>query len=325
MAAALGESALQRLMIITIQRWWSLVQRRNTVDFMAGHATALARKANERIRFEYYAAWKTFVKVHQRRSASQKKLALLVIHTSTVLVATCFGKWKRFTEMRVRDNLLQAHTDRLPEVAELRDKLQAVQHLLQRRWLLDDATEAIRMALAARSEKLARIEELQRQNAEIEGQIEAKRQGKVDAVTRSIQEQVADLIARLKCKILNFNGDFGLIGKIVERSKRLGAAKSFLEAHAAVKRVVVELVQITYLDPDVEWPLSGATITRMRSHHTETVLGAIKSMIITYDIMTPEERHSLQTDHEIVVNARILQEIADFCIRSKNKRQGGRR
>jgi hypothetical protein len=325
MTAMLEVSSQQRLMVLFFRQWQSRVQRKDVIAQKVFHAAALGSAVHRSLRLSYFATWKSFVEMKKRHRSIQRHVVLLSASSGEYLQAKCYGKWKRYAELHMKEALTKAYAERVPETMDLEGQLQAVQHLLRRRRLLDDASEAIRVALLARSEKLERIESLKQQNKDLADKIDAKRQGKVDAVTRSIQEQVADLIARLKCKFLNFNGDIGLIAKVVERSKRLSASKSFLEAHSAVKRVVVEMTKITYLDPDLEWPLSEAAIRKMKSHHTETVLGAIKTMIITYDIMTAQERCSLQTDHEIVVNARILQEIADFCILSKTKRLGGRR
>ena len=325
MAGAICAAAEKRLGLIFFRQWMSRVQLNDINRQKVFHSIAIASTVSKRLSSSYFAAWKSYVDRKKRQRLLVRLQTILSTSSMEQPLGSYFGKWKRYSEQRLGNALVQAREALLPESQVLERKMAEVEHLLRRRRLLDDASEAIRLALLARDEKLAHIEELKQQNRAIEDKIEAKRQGKIDAITQSIQQQVADLIARLKCKLINFNGDFALMTKVGERSKRLGAIKNFLEAHQAVKRVVVEMTHIAYLPMDEEWPLKLDMIRKMKSHHTENVLTAIKTMIITYDIMTPIERSSLQTDQEIVLNAAILQQMADHCVASKNKRLGGRK
>lgn len=273
-------------------------------------------------------AWRTWHDDVKRRAAMQRTIHVLSASSvaSTLLLGhSCWRKWREWTTTRRLRKTAEQREDNGAHIEDLTRSIKSIDHLLQRRKLLDEADAAIRKALKAQEAKRALRLRLEEDIRTVEQQIEAKRSHQPVDVERSLQEQLADLLSMLKCKLLNFFSDFQQIQRVSDRTKKLGAEKVFLEAHQAVKRVVVEMTHEGYLPADKEWPLSDSTIRKMKSHHTETVLAAIKTMIGAYDALDAQQRASLTSDQEIVVNAHNLHLLADRCLAARMKRQGGKK
>lgn len=233
-----------------------------------------------------------------------------------------YEKWKRFSQESATKNLHSKMNTDDATLADLRSEGEKMLSLMERQQLLNEVQAKIDSINEIRRIKLEQLQKLKEENDELQHSIDNKIPVKRVAVEKTPQDQVVDLLALLKCKLINFHTDFGFVNKIVDRCKKLPPSKIFLEAHQQVKRVIVELTKKPYLPQDSEWGVTEGDAKRMKSHHCEAILGAIKTMIVTFDVMTPKERASLSSDSEIAVNAHGIQLLADQCIAVRLKRFG---
>jgi hypothetical protein len=268
--------------------------------------------------FRWLAATKA-ARVAKRRS----RIATVVSRRSSRLtLARSFLKWQRWAiDQNVAATSRGLTTLRESSVA-LQSKLDAVEHITGRQHLAEEVQRLIDQTRANIEAKKARYEQLGEECEDVVRQTELHRSGQQQETAKSIAEQVDDLIAMLKAKLINVHHDYALTRKVVEKAKNVNASRLFLESHQAVKRIVVQLTGQGYLGSEDVWPLTEAKVKSMPKHHAESVLTAIKSMIVTFDIMTPEDRSKLQTDNEIAINAHWLRTFADACVALRKKALG---
>lgn len=303
-------------------RWAGLRIRAMRRREQAKAAAALMASAEENLRRRYFTTWLRAARCASNQRQRQKATLAMLLRSDRWLLQTAYSKLARYAAERRDARLEQEYDAGQSRVAALREQLNAIEHLVRRRRLLDDAQTAINAALQERLRRQERIKQLEDEAVGLRQAIAVKREGAKAKREQSVAEQIADLIAELKCKLLNLHADFTIISKTVEKSRHVAAPKIFLEAHQAVKRVVVELTNDPYLPADAVWPLTHDLVKQLKSHQVEQVLTAIKTMIITFDIMTPTDRASLSSDKEIVLNAEWINAIADTCLRMKLKRLG---
>eukprot|EP01062_Namystynia_karyoxenos_P028439 TRINITY_DN21553_c0_g1_i2.p1 TRINITY_DN21553_c0_g1~~TRINITY_DN21553_c0_g1_i2.p1 ORF type:complete len:964 (+),score=341.46 TRINITY_DN21553_c0_g1_i2:114-2894(+) len=114
---------------------------------------------------------------------------------------------------------------------------------------------------------------------------------------------VADVMAVLKAKALNYSFDFKLIEKTRDAALREegGARKAFLKGHIGVKRVVREVSKCEQ-QPGERWRNLDGHIDHIPEHHRMSILQQVKIMCIAYDLMSEQEKEGLETDDEIIAN-----------------------
>jgi hypothetical protein len=322
MAAALHIASEHSMLHSFFSAWAGNVRRKKIAKGAVARSVGLGATFSREQMSTAYFTWQRFA-TRQRFSKRRARVAVVVSRRSTRTVLSAFYfRWARCAldhqqTARMRQ-LRQIHD----ETEALQSKLDAVEHITGRQRLVDEVQRLIDLTKANIDAKKGRLGEIEQECDDIVRATELKRSGVQEEVAKSIGEQVDDLIAMLKAKLLNLHQDYALARKVIEKAKNLSATKSFLEAHQAVKRIVVDMTGKTFLGSEDVWPLSEAKVRAMPKHHAESVLTAIKTMIITYDIMTPEERSSLQTDNEIAINAHWLRTFADACIAIRKKALG---
>ena len=324
LAASLGSATDGTLRRLYFQRWIQILQYKERQRKSRASSAGLCMRLESSLLSRYMQMWLAFAS--QRRNAKNRARAVAVVlrRNDHHLRATYFLQWQKWALSRREDKHKVEYETNKARVAELLQQLESIDHLVRRRKLLDDAQAAIDAAAADKQRRLERLEELRKENDEIESQIQAKRQGAKEKREKSVAEQVEDLIATLKVKVLNFHGDFPLIHKTQERVKmdKGGVTKIFLEGHIAVKKIVVDLTKESYLKAEDEWPLTDDMVKKLKPHYADTVLNGIKTMVIAFDTMTPADRASLTTDGEIVLNAKWLILFANVCVEMRMKKLG---
>ncbi|KAG5511225.1 hypothetical protein JKF63_07167 [Porcisia hertigi] len=141
-----------------------------------------------------------------------------------------------------------------------------------------------------------------------------------------IEEAVHHIMSQLKGNVVNLYTDLSLFRQVKDR-RRAGtsAAGILLEAFGEVKRLIVTTVRgasANAASPVVvrmggkatRWPLSMEALDCIPVHHCATVLSAIKTLVVAYDLLRPEETQSVQmTCEEVVANADWIFLIAHAC------------
>eukprot|EP00759_Apiculatamorpha_spiralis_P023007 PhF_6_TR26953/c0_g1_i1/m.39301/K10260/FBXW7, SEL10; F-box and WD-40 domain protein 7 len=264
-----------------------------------------------------YCKWSRFLAL-QRRKAKKRVIAEALSRTlANNVMAHYYAIWMAFLKERHRNSLEQKIEQAKDKLAALSAQYKQVEHLLERQKQLDIAQAAIDAAKLEQQKKLDRIAQLNAENEELKKAIALKEHGKAETA-RNIAEQLDDLMARMKAKVLNFHFDYALIAQLKGQQDKV--KKLFLEAHIRVKRVVVDLTKLT--NPPRKWPLTTDMIHKMPSHQIKVVLRAIKEMIIAFDMMDASVRETLESDEEIVENAETLMEMADVCVEYIQKTLG---
>ncbi|GET85960.1 hypothetical protein, conserved [Leishmania tarentolae] len=140
------------------------------------------------------------------------------------------------------------------------------------------------------------------------------------------EEAVHHVMGQLKGNVVNLYTDLALFRQVKDR-RRAGtsAVGILLEAFAEVKRLIVTTVRGTSANATsaaaartggkaTRWPLSMEALDCIPVHHCATVLSAIKTLVVAYDLLQPEDMISVQTTcEEVVVNADWIFLIARAC------------
>jgi len=270
----------------------------------------------------YFYLWRLWALGNKRRKKNHAITDNLMRCLDSGLRRVYFNKWVAFYDVASVGHFERKREELKKDLETLHARIAMRQHLVERQKVVDETQRLIDELLAAKAKKLAKNDELRQDIERINDTAHQKRLKEKEKRDKSVREQVEDIIAMLKCKLLNFNTDFGIISKVGDKSKQVPVIKIFLEAHQAVKRVIVELTGQPHLGVEDKWPLTDEMIDAMKSHYVEQILVAIKTMIITFDIMTLKDRSELTTDGEIVINGEWLLKLADYCIETRVKKLG---
>lgn len=314
----------KRTLLDAMNKWIRFVHERKIVHSLERFATASAKASDGALRSYYFSQWVTQTAAIRSQHCKQRAAAIIGTEGEVSLLHSLFTLWTARARAKLTAQVNNQLNDALDKQSLLEASLAEINHLFQRRNLLHEVEILISQKKSLITQKRSTIDSMKQQIAELESDLLEKQHNAKSKRELSLQEQVADLISVLKCRTINFASDVTLMGKAVEKCKKVGATRVFLEAHQAVKRVVVELTKKPYLPVDQEWPLTENKIAKLKSFHVDTILVAIKTMVITYDGMSTEQRMTLTSDQEIVVNARLLNLLADHCLAVKNKRFGRR-
>eukprot|EP00760_Papus_ankaliazontas_P009692 PhM_4_TR14118/c0_g1_i1/m.43063/K10260/FBXW7, SEL10; F-box and WD-40 domain protein 7 len=264
-----------------------------------------------------YHKWERFAKIRRRLAKKRVIADALARSLDSNCLASAYATWCAVVKERQRQRLEDQIEQGKEKLADLCAQYKQVEHLLERQKLLEEAQARIDAAELEKAKRLDRIAALKREHEDLRNQISEKEKG-VEDVKKSISEQLNDIMAKLKAKVLNFHFDYALIAQMKGQHDKV--KKLFLEAHIRVKRVVVDLTKLT--NPPPVWPLTPDMIQKMPSHQIKVVLRAIKEMIIAFDMMDTKVRDSLESDEEIVSNAETLMLMADVCVQHIHKTLG---
>lgn len=106
-----------------------------------------------------------------------------------------------------------------------------------------------------------------------------------------LAEGSAHAMMQLKGNVLNTYTDLALFRQVKERRQAgVSATTIFSESFSEVKRLVVSTVKGPMgAGGRCRWPLCLEALDSIPLHHCTSVLNAIKTMIVAYDLITPEE------------------------------------
>ena len=195
-----------------------------------------------------------------------------------------------------------------PEYAEL-------QRLLAHKREIDEMEELLLKRRERMNEIKNNVAFGSRQTMDLEHQLQLAK-ARAEERKATMAEKMSNIIARMKAKLLNFSSDVNQIQQLADRSKSLESKKIFLDSHAVVKRVVVEVIKDPHFPTDQEWPLTKAMLLKIPSHYVSQLNNAIKTMIVTFDLMPREQRMNLSSDQEIIMNGEWLIEIAGIAAKA---------
>ncbi|SYZ62929.1 WD_domain (plasmid) [Leishmania braziliensis MHOM/BR/75/M2904] len=140
------------------------------------------------------------------------------------------------------------------------------------------------------------------------------------------EEAVHHVMGQLKGNVVNLYTDLALFRQVKDR-RRAGtsAVGILLEAFGEVKRLIVITVRGASANAAsaaaarmggkaTRWPLSMEALDCIPVHHCATVLSAIKTLVVAYDLLQSEDMANVQTTcEEVVVNADWIFLIARAC------------
>lgn len=144
-----------------------------------------------------------------------------------------------------------------------------------------------------------------------------------------MEEAVHHVMGQLKGNVVNLYTDLVLFRQVKDR-RRAGtsAVGILLEAFGELKRMIVSTVRGASAAAAsaaarsgvkaTRWPLSMEALDCIPVHQCSNVLSAIKTMVVAYDLLQPEDVPSVQsTCEEIVANADWVFLIARACYRRR--------
>jgi WD40 repeat protein len=320
LASVLEALSARRRLCATFCDWCFFLSKKQKTRVQSLIVASISQRSSNVLLSASWCKWRKTTLAQASRSNRFAGLSNIVENADRLLAFRVFRQWLCYSLSRRQSLLATSAVKNSSRIGSLELTLQSMGHLIQRRSLLDEADELIQRARQQRDSKRAAAAALDLDISDLSADIDRKKNRAPILVEKSLQEQVADLLSLLKCRLLNFFTDFTQMQRVAEKTRRVGAQKVFLEAHQAVKRVVVEMTKEGYLPGDKPWPLTDKMIAGMKSHHTEVVLGAIKTMVVAYDALDVEQRSSLTSDEEVVVNAQNLHLLADRCLAARAKR-----
>ncbi|KAG5486752.1 hypothetical protein LSCM1_08008 [Leishmania martiniquensis] len=146
------------------------------------------------------------------------------------------------------------------------------------------------------------------------------------------EEAVHHVMSQLKGNVVNLYTDLTLFRQVKDR-RRTGTSTAgiLLEAFGEVKRLIVTTVRGTsanaaaaasaaarMVGKPTRWPLSMEALDSIPVHHCATVLSAIKTLVVAYDLLQSEDMiHVQATCEEVVANADWVFLIARACHRRR--------
>ena len=277
---------------------------------------------------ERWRKWYVFV-VRRRQLRRLWRLAECVdVATKGPLLSQYYQRWLLFRLYSQDAKRKERMAKRAKEIASIRSQYGELEPLIAEKRRIGE----INMQSAKKAREAA--EYARQLNHVLERQVTLQRElddkiyeegTRQQASKQDVQEQLVQLLSRLKAKALNFYADQQLFHQMRERTKptaggQQAAVKVFLESHQAVKRVVVDVTRKPYTSADEPWPLDEHMLAHLPTHHLTTIHTAIKNMVLTFDIMDEDTRDSITTDYEIVVNGRNLMAMLDVCVAHKQHR-----
>jgi WD40 repeat protein len=318
-ASAMMRTSDVSLTRVYYKKWQGAVTRRSLLNQRVEVAHLLLQQAATTRRRAAYLRWRRWVlrrKTLSRKAATVRSI-VSVSEFGTRLVF--FRKWLAFLRQCEFQRNEQRRLEAEEQLAAVRAHYKDLEGLIEEKRRLDEQDAEIdrqQMILEQQEMEIRRLELL-------EGDLRRELLDDADKARRqqqSLAEQFATLIAQLKAQVINFHQDAALIVQLRDKAKSVPVTKLFLEAHQQVKRVVVELTHVPHLMGTTEpWPLTVEKLQQVPGHSWTTLLAAIKTMIITFDLMDRQTRDQLNSDQEIVTNASWLQKMAEMSNEHRRK------
>ncbi|KNH05308.1 jouberin [Perkinsela sp. CCAP 1560/4] len=292
-----------------------------------------SRQLLDRIRREIVSS--CMHKIRQLRGASLEKLRMsrladsLRRHRERLTIRKAYGN---LSIAKIRSGAKNTKAQEESEVKTLND-LREKARLLQER----EAAIALNETLVAELTDIEKSQSDQHERIEsFKAAIETRHRARQERPAATVTDQLLQTMASLKCAALNFDADVVLIQKTVERANSLaksGASRIFLRAHLDIKRTIVSVfgeqpkkkhaddrsTPLTYTwGTDAESII--AAVRQFPVHTHAALLEAIKRMIISFDMLSPEELVSIDADKEIVANANGLLTMYTYLAEKRSKK-----
>ncbi|RNF26747.1 uncharacterized protein Tco025E_00981 [Trypanosoma conorhini] len=293
--------------------------------YAAGFAEAYAKVTRERERRRVFTMWRRW-HVYRTRIVSLRALATVrekQCHRNILYWALLF--WQLFCRKRRLERLGR-------EVQEVEHRLRTAEetHLdifekLQLQKRLEHLRRQHEEEQRLLHEELARTQQLNVDRDALQHSLDQSAGVDDDATTNAssalfspavlqqlpVGEATALVMARLKGIALNIYTDMQLFRQIKDRLRcGTSAAVVFLEGFQEVKRLVVNLSRKQpghAWRSGERWPLTGEALENLPLHPCATVVQAIKSMAVAYDMVGASDVETVSaTRVEIVANADLL-------------------
>lgn len=311
---ALGRSLQNATLRRYYQKWllWitKTADRKNKISCMQMLVNSTTR-GNRRY---FYLKWRDLVLNRRSRAQKLNLLKAMSGDMNRARMLHAFVTWKRYQIVKRRE-LLERQGGFDKRRIELSPEYQEVQGLLASKRENDEIEQEIIKLRAQQQSLLTQAAFGQRQQRDLELDLALAR-ARADERKRDMAEKMSNIIARMKAKLLNFSSDLPQITNISDKSKTMESRKIFLEAHATVKRIVVDIIKDPHHPTDRPWPLTMQKLTTIPSHAISQLNNAIKIMIVTFDLMPREQRMNLSSDQEIILNGEWLIEMAAIAAKA---------
>jgi hypothetical protein len=316
----------EKLMLRRYMSLWMRVQEKVTKRHQLIDTAQKLRRLNElRTLCRFVGNWQD----HRRRCQRLKErtaLAVMLAHTNKLdLLQRAYTSWLSAVEDKKLQRAQEANEQLRAQLTTIRQRYNDLGTLLEEKRKIAALRKKGEEDEAKLTKVRNRVAALERERIRLE-QVRQEKLNSDEAPGESIQEQLHHVMSQLKANVINYYADCTLFHQTKEKI-RAGqpVTKLFLEAHQAVKRVVVEVTRNPHLSAFERWPLSPELLQRIPSHHLSSVLGAIKTMIIAFDIMDKKDHDQLTSDQEIVLNAQWLMLMAKQAAAHKKKMTAVRR
>jgi len=293
----------------------ALRERRVEIATMLVNLNAMSRRRHA------YHKWRLFMQKRRTHKRQQDLAATLIATSQRGLLAVAYKRWSELRRMKIRRECEARQKQAEADLAAVQGKYRALQTVIEEKQALEALQKELEDEKAALAAREVRLESLRATKNDLLDRMAAE-DAKNREKAQSLREQFETLIAQLKAKVLNFHQDYTLITQIKDKGRTVPLSKVFLEAHQQVKRVVVEVTKKPHLPVDEEWPMTPALLGKIPSHQMTALLSAIKTMIVTFDMMDRQTRESMNTDQEIVVNAKWLMKMAELSNEHRRKTLG---
>jgi WD40 repeat protein len=286
-----------------------IIQRQQFLD-------AFVKSTAHGNRVSTFRKWRDYVTFHRRQKKMETLAELWSTNTMRGLMASAWRKWHLYCNVQQLMQVRKTSERALTNLNAIKSRYSELEWLLEKKKSIAATKEQIQDQDLMLERNRLQLLKLQRECAAAREQMAAKQLEDSERL-ESVQERLENLMSLLKANTLNLYSDCGLFQQVREKI-RLGqlVTKIFLESHQCVKRIIVELTKNPTLTNE-RWPLTPEMILRIPAHHQQTLLIAIKTMIVTFDIMDMPARDSLTSDKEIVANADFILQIANLCLTRK--------
>lgn len=297
------------------QKWFRFNQRKVDGRNRLLAAQALLSHTARGARRYWYNRWLDVLKKKQLRQRQQAIMAALSLDMDKARMIHAYVRWKRWQLFRKRE-LLEMRSGRIGDNNfQNSPEYQELQRLLIQKRENDDIEAEILRKRERMNHIRTQLAYGQRQTLDLEHAL-ALAKALAEERKASMAEKMSSIIARMKAKLLNFSSDVGQIQLLADKAKTLESRKIFLDSHAVVKRVVVEMIKDPHHPTDKPWPLTKAHLAKIPSHYVSQLNNAIKTMIVTFDLMPRDQRMNLSSDQEIILNGEWLIEIAAIAAKA---------
>eukprot|EP01064_Diplonema_japonicum_P025449 TRINITY_DN36876_c0_g1_i1.p2 TRINITY_DN36876_c0_g1~~TRINITY_DN36876_c0_g1_i1.p2 ORF type:complete len:911 (+),score=340.06 TRINITY_DN36876_c0_g1_i1:42-2774(+) len=306
-----GDIGLMRVYYFKWVNWRQVAKRNAKKSALAETMMNNSVRGMQRVYFLKFWKWGQGLREKEKKKALAD---LLQRNTEKGLLALYQQKCDEWLNMHMKNKAENELAEKEKKLADLQRQQEEEKERMKRIEALEDLRSK-RDALKQKRDALKeRVAEAKKSNEDIRKDIQNKKDSDEDV--RATREKLNDVMAKLKEVALNFDLDHQLILTTTDKCKSIPVHKVFLSAHMEVKRVIVQLLGKSDLPQGQEWEIYGK-FKKIEKFQYSQIFKAIKTLVITFDIMTLKDLAMLETDDEIVANAGNLMHLYENAVRSK--------